>query len=85
MGYSLVLALRIKYSDQLVPVELEVDYGGDCIIHDAEMVAYKLKAEAKGKAVGEVTDGDIELYFLREEFDLFPGEEHKVHFRMNPL
>ena len=72
-------------ADQPVSVEFHVGYDGDRIIPDALLLGYKLKAEAKGKTVREVTDRDIELYFLMEEFDLFPGENRKINFRMNPL
>ncbi|MBQ6971713.1 MAG: hypothetical protein IJP86_05075 [Synergistaceae bacterium] len=51
---------------------------------DAVIIGYALKAESASKDVTEITDSDIGLVFVKEHFAMFPEEDHKLHFRINP-
>lgn len=68
----------------MIPAEIEVKYGGEYLMKEVTLIGYKLKPESYGKKVSEVTDEDIGFIFLNKDFHLFPGEDHKLHFNMNP-
>ena len=51
---------------------------------DAVLIGYALKPESSSKDISEITDADIGMIFVKEHFALFPGEDHKLHFRINP-
>ena len=67
-----------------VTAEVEVKYSGEHLMTDAVLIGYALKPESSGKDVSEITDADMGLIFVKEHFALFPGEDHKLHFRINP-
>ncbi|MBQ3585178.1 MAG: hypothetical protein II964_00560, partial [Synergistaceae bacterium] len=48
------------------------------------LIGYALKPESSSKDISEITDADIGLLFVKEHFALFPDEDHKLHFRINP-
>ena len=76
---------KVDGATQPVPAEVEVKYGGEYLMTEAKLIGYKLRPESKGKDVADVTDADIGLVFVNEDFDIFPGEDHKLHFRINPV
>ncbi|MBR0185489.1 MAG: hypothetical protein IJQ24_05615, partial [Synergistaceae bacterium] len=69
---------------QPVTVEVEVKYGGEYIMTDAAIIGYALKPESSSKDATEITDSGIGLVFVKEHFAMFPEEDHKIHFRINP-
>ena len=76
---------KVDGATKPVPVEVELEYGGEYVMTEARLIGYKLKPEAKSKDVSAVTDEDIGLVFVNANFDILPGEEHKLHFRINPM
>ena len=76
---------KVDGATKPVPVEVELEYGGEYVMTEARLIGYKLKPEAKSKDVSAVTDEDIGLVFVNANFDIFPNEEHKLHFRINPM
>ncbi|MBQ7733439.1 MAG: SYNERG-CTERM sorting domain-containing protein [Synergistaceae bacterium] len=75
---------KVNGASEPVPAEVEVKYVGEYLMNDVNLVGYKLKPEATSKDVSAVTDEDIALIFVNKDFHLFPGEDHKLHFRINP-
>gem|GEM_PF-2861282 len=75
-----------KVDGQTEPVagEVEVKYVGEELMTDAVLIGYALKPESSNKSISEINDADIGLLFVKEHFALFPGEDHKLHFRINP-
>ncbi|MBR0278748.1 MAG: hypothetical protein IJQ75_02040 [Synergistaceae bacterium] len=75
-----------KVDGQIEPVagEVEVKYVGEELMTDAVLIGYALKPESSSKDISEITDADIGMIFVKEHFALFPGEDHKLHFRINP-
>ena len=75
---------KVDGQTQPVPAEVEVKYGGEYLMTDAALIGYALKAESASKDVTEITDSDIGLVFVKKHFAMFPEEDHKLHFRINP-
>ena len=58
--------------------------GKNLIDSGANNRGYALKPKSSGKDVTEITDADIGLVFVKEHFAMFPEEDHKLHFRIDP-
>ncbi|MBR0186155.1 MAG: hypothetical protein IJQ24_09015, partial [Synergistaceae bacterium] len=75
---------KVDGQTQPVTAEVEVKYSGEYLMTDAAIIGYALKPESSGKDASEITDNDIGLVFVKEHFAMFPEEDHKLHFRINP-
>ena len=84
MDFRDFIEQEVDGQTQPVPAEVEVKYGGKYLMTDAAIIGYSLKPESSGKDVTEITDSDIGLVFVKKHFAMFPREDHKIHFRINP-
>ena len=75
---------KVDGASELIPAAVELKYGGEYLLTNAELVGYKLKPEAKGKDISEITEDDIGLVFADLELAFFPNDDHKLHFRIDP-
>lgn len=78
------LVKKVDGADRPVPVELVFDYPEGLTMSRSTLIGRKLKPEARGKYITEVTDEDIDLVLLNARLVFFPNEAHKLHFRLNP-
>ena len=78
------LVKKVAGAGRPVPVELVFDYPEGLTMSRSRIIGRKLKPEARGKYITEVTDEDIDLVLLNARLIFFPNEAHKLHFRINP-
>ncbi|MBQ9389526.1 MAG: hypothetical protein IJU07_05065, partial [Synergistaceae bacterium] len=85
-GLDIEEFIEQKVDGKTEPVagEVEVKYVGDKLMTDAVLVGYALKPESSHKSVSEISDTDVGLLFVKEHFAMFPGEEHKLNFHIEP-
>lgn len=84
MDFRDFIEQKVDGKTHAITGEIEVKYAGEQLMTDAMIMGYALKAEASGKDVSELTDADMGLIFAKEHFALFPEEDHKLHFSINP-
>ena len=84
MDFRDFIEQKVDGATQPVGGEVEVKYVGEELMMDAVLIGYALKPESSSKDISEITDADIGMIFVKEHFALFPGEDHKLHFRINP-
>ncbi len=84
LDFEEFIAQKVDGQTEPVAGEVEVKYVGEELMTDAVLIGYALKPESSNKSISEINDADIGLLFVKEHFALFPGEDHKLHFRINP-
>ena len=84
MDFRDFIEQEVDGQTQPVPAEVEVKYSGEYLMTDAALIGYALRPESSGKDVSEISDSDIGLVFVKKHFAMFPEEDHKLHFRINP-